>query len=88
MVNSLIEFTLNEIAGEYQAGALPWMKRDRPDKWNKMKSLEREIDKMALCGDLDGLRGALDSYQGLILKMVKEFKLREEKKGQRVLEFK
>ncbi len=51
-------------------------------------TLEGEINKMALCSDLDGLRGALDNYQGLILEMAKELKLQEEKKGQRVLEFK
>ena len=84
----LVEQTLREMNEAYKPGTLEWMKRNRPDEWAKMLALEREINKMALCGDLDGLRGALSNYQGLILAIVKEFKILREREEQGVFEFK
>lgn len=57
------------------------MKANRPDEWGKMLTLERGINGMALGGNLDDLRGALNGYQTLILAMVKELKALKEKKG-------
>jgi hypothetical protein len=71
--NSLIDLTLKEIAKGYQLGTLPWMKANRPNKWGKILTLERRINGMILRGNLNGLRGALNEYQSLILAMVKEF---------------
>ena len=79
--NSLIELTLEEIARDYQPGTLVWMKRSRPKEWGTMLTIEERINKMALGGDRDGLRGALSDYQGLILAMVKEFKTIKENRG-------
>jgi hypothetical protein len=76
----LIERTLKEIGKEYRPGLIRWLKK-QPDQWERLLTLEGEINKMALCGDLDGLREALSNYQGLIVAMVKEFNAQEEKKG-------
>lgn len=78
--NRLIDLTLEEIGRDYQPGSLPWMKVNRPDEWGKMLTLERGINGMALGGNLDGLRGALNEYQSLIPAMVKEFKVLKEEK--------
>jgi hypothetical protein len=72
--HGLIDRTLEEIARDYQPGVLPWTKANRPDGWRKMLIAEQKINKMPMSCDLDGLRGALSNYQGLILAMVKEFK--------------
>ena len=75
MTDSLvIDLTLKEIGKDYQPGTLPWMKVNRPDKWGKMLISEGRVNGMALGGNLDGLRGALDEYKELIVGMVKEFK--------------
>ena len=85
--NSLIDFTLEEIAREYQPCALALMKAGRPDDWERMVVLEGEINKMALGSNTEGLKRALSEYQGLILTMVKEFKALKEKKGQGMFKF-
>ena len=72
--NSLTNETLERINQEYQPGTLVWTKVNKPDAWGKMLTMEERINKMALRGDLDGLRGALSNYQGLIFTMVKEFR--------------
>jgi hypothetical protein len=85
--NSLIDLTLKEIAKEYRPEILAWMKANRPNKWGKMLTFERRINGMALGGNLNSLRGALNEYQSLILAMVKEFKSLNEKKGQGMFNF-
>jgi hypothetical protein len=62
MVNSLIESTLKEIAGTYQAGTLPWMKRNRPDEWKRLLGLEDRINQAALARDEVALTEALEEY--------------------------
>ena len=52
-----------------------------------MLTAEGKIKEMALCADMDGLRGALNSYQGVILTMVREFKVLKEKKAQGMFNF-
>ena len=78
----LIEQTLEEINQEWQPKTLEWIKANRGDEWAKILTLEGEINRMPLCGDLDGLRGALNSYRGLIIAMVKEFNSLKENKEQ------
>jgi hypothetical protein len=64
--HDLIDRTLQEINKEWKPGALEWINVDRPDGWGKMLIiLERTINEMALGGNLDGLRGALNSYRGV-----------------------
>lgn len=63
------------------------MKANRPHEWGKMLTLEGEINKRSLCGDLDGLRGVLNNYRGLILAMVEEFRCLKAKKGQGMFNF-
>jgi hypothetical protein len=79
-VNSPIDVTLREIAQAYRHGALVWMKRNRPKEWEKMIALERDINEMALKGDLKGLKKVLMGYQGLILGMMKTFEASEGRK--------
>ena len=86
-VNALIDLTLLEIAREYHSGTLPWMKKNRPNEWGDMITLEKKINGMVLEGNLKGLRGALDEYQSLILAMLREFKSLQEKKGQGMFNF-
>lgn len=72
--HDLIDRTLEKINQEWRPGALGWMKRSRPGDWTRMVALEGEINKMALEGNLEGLRGALGEYQSLILAMVRAFR--------------
>jgi hypothetical protein len=85
--NGLIDLTLKEIARDYQPGTLPWMKVNSPEEWRRMLILEQRINGMALEGNLDSLRGALEEYQGLILGIVKEFRSLKEKKGHEMFNF-
>jgi len=85
--HGLIDRTLQEMNEAYKAGTLEWMKVNKPDRWGKMLILERRINGMALEGNMDGLRGALNEYQSLILGMVKEFKAPKEKRGQDFFNF-
>lgn len=87
-VNSLIDLAIREIAQAYQPETLVWTKANRPNGWGIMLTMEERINKMALGGDIDGLREALNEYQGLILAMVREFKTIKEVKGQRMFKFK
>lgn len=54
--NRLIDATLNEIAQRYQPGTLVQMKRTRPKEFEKFKAIEKEINRLALGGDLGGLK--------------------------------
>ena len=74
MVNSPIESTLTEIAKRYEAGTLPWLKRNRPDAWERLLRLELRINTAALEKDKKGLTEALTEYETLIGEMVKTFK--------------
>jgi hypothetical protein len=65
-VNSLIESILMEIAREYQAGALLWMKRNTPAGWAKLVELDKQIDRTAL---------VITEYTTLIREMIKAFKI-------------
>ena len=77
--NSLIDFTLEEIARDYQPGVLPWAKANRRGEWDKMLTLERRINEIALGCNHEDLRGVLDEYRSLTLAMVKEFIALKEK---------
>lgn len=85
----LIDQMLREINSAWEPGVLAWTKANRPDEWGKMLTLEGEINKIALCGDLNAFREVLDSYRGIILAMVEEFKSQslKEKKGQGMFNF-
>jgi hypothetical protein len=81
MVNSLIDHTLESINRDYQPGTLPWIKGNRPEKWEEMLTLEGKVNEMVLGGNIEGLREALNEYQRIILAMVKEFKKGRERAG-------
>lgn len=83
----LIDLIIEEIARDYQPGTSPRMKMNRQGAWGKMLALEEEINKTALCGNLDAFRGVLNSYRGVILAMVEEFKSLKKKKGQGMFDF-
>lgn len=63
--HALIDRTIQEINKEWESGALEWIKVNRPDEWEKMLAIENEINRMALAGDIDGLRKALEAYKKL-----------------------
>lgn len=67
MVNTLIDNTLCEIAQRYQPRTLVRFKRTRPKEFEKMKAIEKEINRLALGEDLEGLKKALSEYKELIL---------------------
>lgn len=83
----LINQTIKEINEEWKPGPLKWMKANRPHEWGEILAIEGKINSMALGGNIQGLRGALSKYQGLILAMVKEFKAIKEEKGQGMFNF-
>ena len=85
--DGLIDRTLREINEAWEPGTVEWIKANRPDEWRKLLTLEQRINRMALGGNLNGLRGGLNEYQSLILAMVKEFKSPNEKKGQEMFNF-
>ncbi len=64
--NLLIDETLDRINQEYHSGTLLRMKKI-PEEWNRLVSLESEINKMALCGNVEDLEDALGRYKALIL---------------------
>jgi len=78
--NLLIDETLERINQEYQPGTLPWMKTNRLNEWEKLLAIECMVNELALGSNLNGLREALGEYQGLILVMVREFKILKEAK--------
>lgn len=80
--NSLIDVALGMIAKGYSPGTLPWIKVDRPDDWRRMVGLEGEINERALKEDINGLKKALEHYQELIIRMVKNFEIPKEKNGE------
>lgn len=73
--NSLIDDTLERINQGYHPGTLTWIKTNRPEEWGKILAIEGKINSMALGGNIEGLREALNNYQGVILAMVKFLKL-------------
>lgn len=70
----LIDLTLKEIAKDYQPWTLPWMKVNSLEEWRRMLILEQRINRMALGGNLDGLRRNLNEYQSLMQKSLKRFR--------------
>jgi hypothetical protein len=71
----LIEQTIQTINAGWKPGALEWMKRTRPKEWERMFTLEQEINRLALQGDVERLRKSLDGYQGLMIEMVEIFRI-------------
>jgi len=63
MGGSLIDNTLMEIANNYQAGLLPWVKKERPEQWGRMLNIESRINTAALSGNKISLTLALEAYK-------------------------
>jgi len=63
--HTLIDQTIRDINKEWKPEALEWIKVNRPDEWGKILAIENEINRMALAGDIDGLRKALEAYKKL-----------------------
>jgi hypothetical protein len=84
---TMIERTLQKINENYEAGLIEWIKLNRPNEWNKIRTLEGRVNEMALRSDLSGLREALSEYQSLILAAVKAYKALKENKGQEMFNF-
>jgi len=57
----------------YSPGALRWMKKSRPEDWERMISLEKKIDQEALAGEVLSLKETLTQYKELILSVVRIF---------------
>ena len=60
----LIEQTIQEINKAWKPGTLSGLK-PLPGAWQRMLSLEDQISRKALAGDIDGLKKALEKYKGL-----------------------
>ena len=76
--HDLLDATLREIGKGYQPGLIGWIKGN-PDRWTVLLTLEGRVNEKALGGNIEGLREALNEYQSLILTMVKEFTLKEQR---------
>jgi len=74
MDRPLIDDTVKRINESYSPGTLAWMKKSHRKDCARRLTVERHINEMALEGDQEGLRGALEEYQGIILDMVGVFK--------------
>lgn len=73
MDSSHIDSTLQEINKYYHRGTLPWIKKNRPEWWREIISLEKEINRASLFNDMTKLEKLLEAYRVLIFKMVKTF---------------
>jgi len=60
----LIEQTIQAINEKWEPGTL---ERLSPEVWERVKTVEREIDRSTLAKDIDGLRKALEEYKGIFL---------------------
>lgn len=79
--HGLIDRTLQEMNEAYKGGTLEWIKRSRPKDWKRMVGIEAMINEKALTGDIEGLRKALEHYQGLIMEMLNQTFFNLEKKN-------
>lgn len=70
MVNRLVTTTLMKIGIEYQAGALEWLKQNRPKDWEKFIALENQINRLVSDNDEKELTEALDKYERFVLKVI------------------
>jgi hypothetical protein len=71
----LIDQALLEVNEEWAPGALDWMKRTRPSEFERMVTLEEEINRFALSRDMNRLNQALGRYKELMLGIAKAFKV-------------
>jgi hypothetical protein len=60
----LIEQTIQAINEHWKLGTFG---RLSPEVWERVKTIEREIDRSTLAKDIDGLRKALEEYKGIFL---------------------
>jgi len=72
--HNLIEMSLRKIGEAWQTGTLEWMKRTRPNDFEKMVTLEIEINRMVLEHDINSLREVLKNYEELMVRMVEVFR--------------
>ena len=70
----LIDQTLREINKAWTPGALEWMKRTRPNDFEKMVALEREINRIATTKNINELVEVLRSYKDMALGVAETFK--------------
>ena len=77
MDSLLIDHTLQEIATDYKAGLLAWLKR-QPDRWDRLLQMEGEINRTALPWDEHGLAAALEAYKAFFREMVDLYEKAEE----------
>ena len=83
-----IHMVLGEINERHEPGTLMWAKQERVQEWQKALTLEGEINKAALLGDVEALKEVLTEYMNLMLSMIGEFtsskaKRRKEKRRER-----
>lgn len=69
----LIDQTLLEINRRYVPGTIESMKVNRPDEWDQMIALEKEINEKALKKDVEGLKKVLGDYKIFIQNMIRAF---------------
>jgi hypothetical protein len=69
----LIDHTFERIGMAYHPGALEWLRENRPADWEKLVSLEKEINRLTSEEDGEGLTKALNKYERFVLKVVDVF---------------
>lgn len=69
-----IHMVLGEINERHEPGTLMWAKKERVQEWQKTLTLEGEINKAALLGDVEALKEVLTEYRTLMSSMIGGFK--------------
>jgi hypothetical protein len=79
-----VDIPFDEIASWYPKGMVPWLKRNHPDKWGELLSIEKELNQASF--DLDEERTAelLTEYRDFVRSMVDEFESRKRGKGKHI----
>jgi len=75
----MIGRVIKEVGGFYASGALRWARDQRPELYQRMEALEREIDQLARARALGLLRARLEQWRETIRQIVKEFLAVEDK---------
>lgn len=70
----LIEMTLIEINEFWESGTLEWCKKFHREAFERMVSIEEEINRKATAGNTEGIKEASSQYKNQVSSMVAEFK--------------
>jgi len=80
MTENLTELPWDEIAGWFPHGMIPWMKRNYPDRWDELLSIEKELNAASMALDEDRTANRLTQYRDFVLSMRGEFESRKKRR--------